>query len=406
MKKRYVIVGASFRCYMLFVCTLTERYKDTVALTGVYDVNRTRCEFFKKKVGDEMTVYDDFDRMLDTEKPDGVIVTTSDKFHHEYIIRSLKKGYDVFCEKPVTNTYERCLAIRNAEKETGHKVTVTFNCRFMPYFAEVKRLIMEGKIGRPLHVTYDYFLNSNHGGDYFKRWHRKMENSEGMLLHKSTHHFDIVNWLLEDEPCKVTALGNRVYFGDESKSHAKRCKECTYTECECYSSQTGPCDEEMYYKAEHEDGYIRDKCSFLPDTDIYDNMSVSVQYTKGAILAYSLHLFSTYEGYRMTITGEKGVLETAIGYSKEEEVDPKFTVTITNRKGEVEVIRLDKEGGGHGGGDNRLIDMFFGGETNDPLGQFADGYAGFTSAMIGIGANESIREGKTVTLTERLKTLR
>ena len=118
MKKRYVIVGASFRCYMLFVCTLTERYKDTVALTGVYDVNRTRCEFFKKKVGDEMTVYDDFDRMLDTEKPDGVIVTTSDKFHHEYIIRSLKKGYDVFCEKPVTNTYERCLAIRNAEKET------------------------------------------------------------------------------------------------------------------------------------------------------------------------------------------------------------------------------------------------------------------------------------------------
>lgn len=406
MKKRYVIVGASFRCYMLFVCTLTERYKDTVALTGVYDVNRTRCEFFKKKVGDEMTVYDDFDRMLDTEKPDGVIVTTSDKFHHEYIIRSLKKGYDVFCEKPVTNTYERCLAIRNAEKETGHKVTVTFNCRFMPYFAEVKRLIMEGKIGRPLHVTYDYFLNSNHGGDYFKRWHRKMENSEGMLLHKSTHHFDIVNWLLEDEPYKVTALGNRVYFGDESKSHANRCKECTYTECECYSSQTGPCDEEMYYKAEHEDGYIRDKCSFLPDTDIYDNMSVSVQYTKGAILAYSLHLFSTYEGYRMTITGEKGVLETAIGYSKEEEADSKFTVTITNRKGQVEVIRLDKEGGGHGGGDNRLIDMFFGGETNDPLGQFADGYAGFTSAMIGIGANESIREGKTVTLTERLKTLR
>jgi predicted dehydrogenase len=276
----------------------------------------------------------------------------------------------------------------------------------MPYFAEVKRLIKEGKIGKPLHVTYDYFLNSNHGGDYFKRWHRKMENSEGMLLHKSTHHFDIVNWLLEDEPAKVTALGNRVYFGDESKSHAKRCKECTYTECECYSSQTGPCDEEMYYKAEHEDGYIRDKCSFLPDADIYDNMSVSVQYQKGAILAYSLHLFSTYEGYRMTVTGEKGVLETAIGYSEEEVNDPKFTVKITYRNGQTEVVRCDKASGGHGGGDDRLIAMLFGGEKDDPLGQCADGFAGFTSAMIGIGANESIKEGKTVNLTERLDKLR
>ena len=177
-------------------------------------------------------------------------------------------------------------------------------------------------------------------------------------------------------------------------------------DCECYASQTGPCDEELYYKAEHEDGYIRDQCAFLPDADIYDNMSVSVRYQKGAILAYSLHLFSMYEGYRMTITGEDGVLETAIGQSKEEEADSKFTIKITDRKGRVEIIRCDKEKGGHGGGDNRLIDMLFGDEKDDPLGQCADGYAGFTSAMIGIGANESILTERTVDLEERLKTLR
>jgi predicted dehydrogenase len=53
-----------------------------------------------------------------------------------------------------------------------------------------------------------------------------MENSQSLLLHKSTHHFDIVNWFLEDEPKLVTALANRVYYGDLSKSYSNRCSTC------------------------------------------------------------------------------------------------------------------------------------------------------------------------------------
>lgn len=198
--KKYVIAGASVRCYMMFVTRLVEDYSDSVKITGVYDINKTRCRVFKDKIGDLCTIYDDFDEMLDKERPDAVIVTTVDSVHHEYIIRALDKGYDVISEKPLTNTFERCAEIRAAEKRSGRKVTVTFNCRFMPYFYELKKLMAAGRIGKPLAINYEYCLTRWHGGDYFKRWHRLMSNSQGMLLHKSTHHFDIVNWLTGDEP--------------------------------------------------------------------------------------------------------------------------------------------------------------------------------------------------------------
>ena len=63
--------------------------------------------------------------------------------------------------------------------------------------------------------------------------------------------------------------------------------------------------------------------------------------------------------------------------------------------------------GAHGGGDKRLLAMIFGdGEMEDPLGRFADSFAGITSAMIGIAANESIRKGIIVPVTEKLDPLR
>ncbi len=404
--KKYVIVGASARCYTTFVSSLTERYLETAKITGVYDVNKTRCRVFRDKIGDCCTIYDDFEEMLDKETPDAVIVTTVDSFHHEYVVRALNKGYDVISEKPLTNTFERCLEIREAERKSGKKVTVTFNCRFMPYFYELKRLLSQGRIGKPLAINYEYCLTRWHGGDYFKRWHRLMENSRGMLLHKSTHHFDIVNWLLSDEPKKVVALANKIYYADESKCFADRCSNCTKkADCESAMSQSDTIDKFMYFDAEKEDGYIRDRCCFKGDSDIYDNMSVSVEYNKGTLLTYSLNLFSEHEGYRMVITGENGVIiaqDWAIGYGGTE----KYEITVLDKDYKTEKIVFDKATGNHAGGDDKLMAMIFGDVKDDPYGQKADSFAGMVSAMIGIGANESIETGKVVELKPYLDKLR
>ena len=390
----------------MFLKGLADKIGKTVEITGVYDINRTRCEFYKKTL-DTLTVYDDFEKMIRCEKPDAVIVGTVDSKHKEYVVRALNLGCDVICEKPLCNTYEDCLEIIDAEKHTGKKVTVTFNCRFMPYFAKLKELVSSGVIGKVHAISYNYTLNRWHGGDYFKRWHGKMAISKGMLLHKSTHHFDVINWVLDDLPEKVSAMGLQSFYAKEEKSFGERCRTCENSaECESYRSQSEKLDEELYFKAEHEDGYVRDKCAYLPDSDINDNMSVTVMYRRGTLLTYTLNLFSMREGYTMTLTGERGNIIIST-YKNDYENGEDAYIKVMTRENETVEVPVETAPGAHGGGDVLLRDMIFGdGDIPDPLGQCADSFAGVASAMIGIAANESIENGKTVDITERLEKMR
>ena len=103
-----------------------------------------------------------------------------------------------------------------------------------------------------------------HGADYFRRWHRRIENSGGLLVHKSTHHFDIVNWLIEQDPEEVSAFGALRFYGDEKRQKGLRCSTCTeQTTCPfVYPGLSEPSVREMYFDCEKEDGYFRDRCVF------------------------------------------------------------------------------------------------------------------------------------------------
>jgi len=207
--KKYVIAGAGMRGYYMFgKRIMAEEYKDYASIEGVYDINPVRAREFAKDCGG-IPVYDDFDKMLKDVKPDYVIVTTVDCYHHEYIIKALEAGCNVISEKPMTIDHEKCNAILEAEKRTGKQVQVTFNMRFMPYMQKIKELIQSGIIGKVLTVDLEWHLDTRHGADYFRRWHRYIEKSGGLLLHKSTHHFDIINWWLNSYPEQVSALGTR-----------------------------------------------------------------------------------------------------------------------------------------------------------------------------------------------------
>lgn len=401
--KRLVIVGASYRGFTMFADKIFNNHKDEAKIVAVCDPNPVRSEYYRAKTFNDMRVYTDFELMLENEKPDGVIVATVDCYHHEYIIKALELGYDVYSEKPMTIDEEKCLAIREAERRSGKKVTVTFNCRFMPYYAKIKELVSSGVIGRPLAINYIYSLNTTHGGEYFMRWHRMMKNSGGMMVHKSTHHFDIANWLFDDEPISVSAQGSRQFFGNDDRPHGDRCSTCKYTDkCEAYTDySTDEKIKALYFDAEHIDGYVRDHCVFKPDTDIYDTMSVSVAYEKGGILTYSLNMYDAREGYTINILGEKGTIEGSSYFEGDE-----YKLIVRYFDGRVEEVTFPKGVGTHAGGDDRLIDMLFGKGGEDALGQCADSFDGVKSAMIGIAANKSMKEGGRVDLKASLEKMR
>ena len=220
------------------------------------------------------------------------------------------------------------------------------------------------------------------------------------MVHKATHHFDIINWLLEDDPISVCAQGARLYYGNAEKSHSSRCSTCPDAyKCPSFEDfQNNDLIRSLYFDNEDKDGYIRDHCAFLADTDIYDSMSVSVAYKKGALLTYSLNLFNTREGFTINVIGEDGRLEFST-FSPEN--------VIRMRDGSVEPIDYTKSSGAHAGGDERMLDMLFGNATDDPLGQCANSFDGIKSVMIGAAANESIKKaGQTINLSGILEQMR
>ncbi|PYI53534.1 Gfo/Idh/MocA family protein [Paenibacillus flagellatus] len=402
--KKYAIVGAGGRAYGMFAKPFSTELKGVAELVGVYDVNPVRAEMLGRQAGGA-PVFGDFDAMLRETKPDAVIVTTPDSLHDHYIIRALEAGCDAVSEKPMTTSAEKTRAIIEAERRTGKRVVVTFNCRFMPYVVRIKELIREGAIGDILHVAMEWSLDTSHGADYFRRWHRQMKNSGGLLVHKSTHHFDMVNWWLDDEPESVFARGARLFYGPTRDNRGERCLTCEHRQsCEFYFDITASEFTRSFYRdAEAHDGYVRDRCVFGDDIDIYDTMSLNVRYAKGTLFTYSLNAYSPYEGWKATFVGTKGRIEAEERHSGPDHDAGHDIIRLYNRRNELVTMRSRKASGDHGGGDQRLRRMIFAGDVPDPLGQMAGSRAGAMSLLIGAAANESIESGRPVAISDLLQ---
>jgi predicted dehydrogenase len=301
---------------------------------------------------------------------------------------------------------EKCRAILAAERRTGRRVTVTFNYRFSPYTSRIKALLREGAIGKILSVDFEWFLDTSHGADYFRRWHRRLENSGGLLVHKATHHFDIINWWIEDYPQRVYALGDRRFYGPTRAERGERCSTCAYQRtCEFYFDLAAdPLNKSLYSDAEHLDGYHRDGCVFSPEIDIYDTMSVNVRYHHGAFLTYSLIAHCPYEGWRASLNGTGGRMELQEYHSGQSAAEPNYYVRLFNRNGAESTHSIPKLAGTHGGSDALLAARLFrDGDMPDPLGQSAGSLDGAMSILLGIAANQSIITGQPVEVDSLLR---
>ena len=405
--KRYAIVGSGARALEMFAKPLTEHFADVAKLVGIYDTNRTRAEFLNHCVSGRIPVYTDFKTMMRETTPDCTIITTIDSCHSEYITKSLESGVDVIAEKPLAIDAIGCKAILDAECRTGRRVTVTFNCRFMPINVMIKELLSEGTIGEVLSVDLEWFLDRTHGADYFRRWHRYMDKSGGLLVHKATHHFDLVNWWISDLPDEIYASGSLRFYGGNRLEYGLRCRgcqhagDCAYRFCEA----SCPAADGLYFGAEHEDGYLRDKCVFDYDIDIYDTMSVTVKYKRGCILTYSLVAYAPCEGWRLSVTGTEGRIETDMRLRGDNTFNGLDSIHVflpydADGQNRSRTLTMPRNTSKHMGADEQLRQGLFRGIKQDNLHQYATACDGVKAVMIGICANRSIKDGRMVAVNE------
>ncbi|MGW0611519.1 Gfo/Idh/MocA family protein [Streptomyces sp. NPDC002788] len=430
---RAAVVGTGHRA-RLFTRGLAERPGHLVA--ALCDPSPTRMAFHNRLLAETgapaATTWEPerFPDLLAEEGIDEVVVTTVDAEHDRYIVPALKAGCRVVTEKPMTVDAERCARILDTVRETGNSLTVAFNYRFNPVHEKVRALLADGAIGEVLSVHFEWLLDVRHGADYFRRWHREKRSSGGLMVHKSSHHFDLVNWWLADEPREAFGYGRLGFYGREAgerhglRRDYERAHGADRAAGDPFALDLAADDtlRALYLDAERDDGYLRDRNVFDGPITIEDDMSVLVRYARGATMTYHLTAYSPWEGYRVMFNGSGGRLELEV---EESRWQPALTGT-TSAAGAVHGDTASAHAGGarltlrplwqppvdvpltvaheaHGGGDPRMLDALFGpAEPGRPAGLAAATHPtaterdGALALAVGLAANRSFETGRPV----------
>jgi predicted dehydrogenase len=361
----------------------------------------------------------DFADMIRQHKPDTVIVTSIDRTHHQYIIAALEAGCDVITEKPMTTDPEKCQAILDTVERTGKSVRVTFNYRYAPHNSALRELVASGAIGTPTSVHFEWLLDTRHGADYFRRWHRDKRNSGGLMVHKSTHHFDLVNFWLGSQPDTVFAMGDLKFYGRANAEERGVFTPYTRTtgvdaardDRFAIDLTANPVQKGLYWDAEREDGYQRDQNVFGDGISIEDTMNVMVRYRNRAVMTYSLYAYAPWEGFNVAINGTGGRLELMVretsyinagSTSTAEGAAEGINLYHFPLHGEARVVPVKQGEGGHGGGDKIMLEEIFGNAKPKP-GYGANHRDGALSILTGIAANQSFNTGLPVNVNTLVK---
>lgn len=428
-KKRYAIVGTGSRAVM-FRDALVNVYKDKAELAALYDLNPIRMKAWAEDGELNVPLYEpnQFDEMIRKEKIDSVIVTTIDRTHHRFICRAMELGCDIITEKPMTTDENKCREILETATKSNNSLAVSFNYRFAPRNQRVKELLMDKAIGKVLSVHFEWLLDTNHGADYFRRWHRDKRNSGGLLVHKSTHHFDLVNWWLDTVPETVYASGGLKFYGRENAEERGATRfyqrahgsEVAKSDPFALDLEADEWNRKMYLEAEAADSYHRDQSVFGDGISIEDDLAVMVNYRNGATMTYHLNAYAPWEGYRIAFNGTEGRIQFDVverpyvsgadedhnfsrnvkGGATHEVDEPTSLVVQRLWQQPVKIEMAQQNGGGHGGADKILLLHLFDKPESDPLGLSAGVRDGTYSILTGIAGNQSLRTGLPVKVSE------
>lgn len=419
-KRRFALVGVGGRSEM-YTKAIAGAYADRCELVGLCDRNQARMDLRKRDLAmPALATYkpEQFDRMIKDTRPETVLVVSMDSTHSDYIIRAMELGCDVVSEKPMTIDERRCTDILKTMRKTGRKLQVTFNYRYAPPRSQVREIIASGAIGAITSLDFHWVLDTRHGADYFRRWHRNRDNSGSLLVHKATHHFDLVNWWIDSRPVEVFAFGRRAFYTPEMARELglsdsnERCLTCKdKARCPFYldlAAKDGL--RRMYLECEGDDGYFRDRCVFSRDIDIWDTMNLAVSYANGATMSYSLAAYIPIEGYTIAFNGTRGRLEhkacentyiSGDGAVPGELTKGNVTITLIPAFNKPREVEVRTSAGGHGGGDGPLLDdVFSPNPPIDPLRRKAGHRDGTYSILTGIAAYRSIDQRRPVKIDE------
>ncbi len=398
-KKRFAVIGLGNRGLGAFAKGIVGYpgkgpaiFREHAELVALCDSNRNRVAVARQELGIDVAEYTDLDAMLAEADFDILVIATRDDTHVDVAEKAFAAGKSVICEKPMATTVADCDRMIAASQRAGRWLRIAQNMRYGPGSAKAAEMIHNGVVGRPMVVTFEEYLDVDHGADYFRRWHRRKENSGGLLIHKACHHFDWLNWLIGGQIQRVAAFGDTSFYLPRP-DRGQRCDTCQYkATCRFAYDLRGKWDglyKRMYMDGESADGYVRDGCVWDPQINIEDRVVVIGEYDNGVKLNYTLSAFNSREGHSCVVIGDRGRLE----------VGGKHIHVYPMHKPEHHTIEMLPAKGGHGGADVALLRSIIL-EEDSVQGQRADGHVGRHAVLVGSMANKALEEERIVLASE------
>lgn len=339
-------------------------------------------------------------------KPGGTGSQSTTAWKPEPVLAFAALGYHIMLEKPMALTADECRRIVAAVEKAGVILAVGHVLRYTPYTQALKRIVDSGRLGEIVSVQHLEPVGFWHQAHSFVRgnWRREDE-ATSMLMAKSCHDLDWLQYVLGRPPVRVSSFGRLSHFRPENKpvGAADRCLDCA-VETSCpYSAKRDYGD--RLARGAHNwplsvvideftpqalDTALREgpygRCVYACDNDVVDHQVVAMEFASGATGTFTMTAFTEQADRQTRIFGTRAELR---GDGEHLRVYDFLTRAE-------ELIDLGTEGtmdaaGGHGGGDAGLMDAFVAAiATEDP-------------GLVKSGPQESLTSHLTVLAAERAR---
>ncbi len=352
---------------------------------------------------------------------DFAILATQDQMHYEPALALIEKGYHLLLEKPMAPTPEECKAITEAAEKRGVKVVVCHVLRFTNFWKCAKEVLDRGDIGQIMSVVHLENVGNIHQSHSFVRgnW-RNTAESAPMILAKSCHDMDILQWLIGRDCKKVQSFGSLTHFTPENRpaGATDRCLDG------CPAAESCPYHAEKVYIGQKADPFIQlmrgvltnsvegttadedvmnaiangpyGRCVYNCDNDVVDHQVVNLEFDGGCTVSFTMNAFN--EGGRfIRIFGTKGEL---VGDMQTCTLDIYSFATQQWTRIDLEKIGSGIDSG-HGGGDTGIMKdilCLLQGET--PSKSVCEVRTSYMNHLIAFAAEKSRLEGSVITLQD------
>ncbi|RKX35149.1 MAG: gfo/Idh/MocA family oxidoreductase [Verrucomicrobia bacterium] len=429
MKRTCVIVGAGHRA--MAYASHAREHPDRMEVIGVADpVELRRQQAAGMFDLDPANIFSSAEDLAARPKmADFVINGTMDHEHVPTSLPLLRRGYDILLEKPfATNPTEMWDLVETAG-ETGCKVAICHVLRHAPFYAAIRREVVDGAIGDIININAVEHVSYHHMAVGYVRgkWRRSDQCKSPMLMSKSCHDLDLITWMKSGiAPRRVSSFGSNMQFRPENapRDSGTRCLVDCPIEGEClYSARKHYLDHPKRWAAyawsslEHLESPSIEKmteslktspygqCVWKTDMNVVDHQSVVIEFEDGATATLNmvggsakplraLHLIGTHGEIQGCLEDDRYVVR---------HIDPRPGHEFSERTVDLNETG-DKTGahGGHAGGDSRLVGDFLdyldGNEPSISTTSLEDSVAGH---LIGFCAHQSMAENKVVEITMR-----